>query len=52
MYFHRPEKLVKLAMVFAEHERALETKYDDPDPTYELTSDNVMKMLAIYMRLR
>ncbi|XP_053366887.1 E3 ubiquitin-protein ligase rnf213-beta isoform X1 [Clarias gariepinus] len=24
----------------------------DPDPTYELTSDNVMKMLAIHMRFR
>ncbi len=24
----------------------------DPDPTYELTTDNVMKMLAIHMRFR
>ncbi|XP_073722611.1 E3 ubiquitin-protein ligase rnf213-beta [Misgurnus anguillicaudatus] len=24
----------------------------DPDPTYELTADNVMKMLAIHMRFR
>jgi len=24
----------------------------DPDPTYELTADNVKKMLAIYMRFR
>ncbi|XP_076810018.1 E3 ubiquitin-protein ligase rnf213-alpha-like isoform X2 [Clavelina lepadiformis] len=25
---------------------------DDPDPTYELTTDNVLKMLAIHMRFR
>nr|XP_039261340.1 E3 ubiquitin-protein ligase rnf213-alpha-like isoform X1 [Styela clava] len=25
---------------------------DDPDPTYELTTDNVLKILAIYMRLK
>ena len=24
----------------------------DPDPTYELTADNVKKMMAIYMRFR
>ena len=24
----------------------------DPDETYELTTDNVKKMLAIYMRFR
>lgn len=24
----------------------------DPDPTYELTTDNVKKMLAMYMRFR
>lgn len=24
----------------------------DPDKTYELTTDNVKKMLAIYMRFR
>ena len=24
----------------------------DPDPTYELTADNMKKMLAIHMRLR
>ena len=24
----------------------------DPDPTYELTTDNVKKMLAIFMRFR
>ena len=24
----------------------------DPDPTYELTADNVKKMLAIHMRFR
>jgi hypothetical protein len=25
---------------------------DDPDDTYELTADNVKKMMAIYMRFR
>ena len=25
---------------------------DDPDPTYELTTDNVEKILAIHMRFR
>lgn len=24
----------------------------DPDPTYELTMDNLLKIIAIYMRLR
>lgn len=24
----------------------------DPDPSYELTADNVKKMMAIYMRFR
>jgi hypothetical protein len=24
----------------------------DPDPTYELTTDNVKKIMAIYMRFR
>jgi hypothetical protein len=24
----------------------------DPDPTYELTMDNCLKLMAIYMRLR
>jgi len=24
----------------------------DPDPSYELTMDNLLKMLAIYMRLK
>ena len=24
----------------------------DPDPTYELTTDNVQKILAIHMRFR
>ena len=24
----------------------------DPDPSYELTMDNLLKMIAIYMRLR
>ncbi|XP_053388233.1 E3 ubiquitin-protein ligase rnf213-alpha-like, partial [Mercenaria mercenaria] len=42
----RHEKIVKLCKVMGidmEH---------DPDDTYELTTDNVKKMLAIYMRFR
>ena len=27
-------------------------KFQDPDPTYVLTVDNLMKMLAIHMRFR
>lgn len=27
-------------------------KYDDPDPTYVLTVDNVIKIMAIHMRFR
>ena len=30
----------------------LEESDYDPDPTYELTIDNMKKMLAIHMRLR
>ena len=30
----------------------LEESDYDPDPTYELTIDNIKKMLAIHMRLR
>lgn len=45
MFIFREEKLNKLCSVMG-----LEVK--DPDPTYELTTDNVKKILAIYMRFR
>ncbi|XP_056014152.1 E3 ubiquitin-protein ligase rnf213-alpha-like isoform X2 [Ostrea edulis] len=42
----RDQKLFKLCSVMG-----LEDVFD-PDPTYELTTDNVKKILAIYMRFR
>ncbi|XP_078081772.1 E3 ubiquitin-protein ligase rnf213-alpha-like isoform X2 [Mustelus asterias] len=42
----REEKIRKLSLVLGV-ERAI-----DPDETYELTADNMMKMLAIHMRFR
>ncbi|XP_071172243.1 E3 ubiquitin-protein ligase RNF213-like [Mytilus edulis] len=42
----RSEKIAKLCKVLG-----LETAHD-PDETYELTTDNVKKILAIYMRFR
>ena len=43
---YREEKLSKLCSVMG-----VEVPHD-PDPTYELTTDNVKKILAIYMRFR
>uniref|UniRef100_A0A3B1J697 RING-type E3 ubiquitin transferase n=1 Tax=Astyanax mexicanus TaxID=7994 RepID=A0A3B1J697_ASTMX len=42
----RENKIRKISLVVGAKERF------DPDPTYELTADNVMKMLAIHMRFR
>jgi len=42
----RLEKITKMCNVMG-----IDMIYD-PDPTYELTADNVKKMLAIYMRFR
>ncbi|CAC5415233.1 RNF213 [Mytilus coruscus] len=42
----RADKLKKLRQVMGS------TSNIDPDPTYELTTDNVKKILAIYMRFR
>ncbi|XP_061169274.1 E3 ubiquitin-protein ligase rnf213-alpha-like [Saccostrea echinata] len=42
----RIQKLIKLCSVMG-----VEDVFD-PDPTYELTTDNVKKILAIYMRFR
>nr|XP_039262088.1 E3 ubiquitin-protein ligase rnf213-alpha-like [Styela clava] len=43
----RVEKLNTLRTIMG-----LPLSADDPDPTYELTTDNVLKILAIYMRLK
>ena len=43
---NRMEKLQTLCNVFGVG------KVHDPDPSYELTTDNVLKMLAIHMRFR
>lgn len=42
----RVQKLTMLCQVMG-----VENVYD-PDPTYELTLDNMMKILAIHMRFR
>ncbi|XP_078257452.1 E3 ubiquitin-protein ligase rnf213-alpha-like isoform X1 [Rhinoraja longicauda] len=42
----REEKIRKLCLVLGDSSPV------DPDKTYELTADNVMKMLAIHMRFR
>ncbi|XP_047673206.1 E3 ubiquitin-protein ligase rnf213-beta isoform X2 [Tachysurus fulvidraco] len=44
----RKTKIKKISLVVGADIR----EQFDPDPTYELTSDNVMKMLAIHMRFR
>ena len=44
----RSEKLATIYRVMGLDERNI----TDPDPTYELTTDNVLKILAIHMRLR
>jgi len=43
---YRDQKILKLCNVMG-----LEMAHD-PDETYELTTDNVKKILAIYMRFR
>ena len=49
--FDRYEKIDRLNRVFGT-EAAKKDVYNDPDPTYQLTTDNVLKMLAIHMRFR
>ncbi|XP_077865143.1 E3 ubiquitin-protein ligase RNF213-like [Saccoglossus kowalevskii] len=46
MHVSRDDMLNKLYLVFGTQETY------DPDPTYELTIDNVKKMMAIHMRFR
>ncbi len=53
--FFRKEKLMQLCIVLGAKSHEFEPLYDasgDPDVTYELTTDNVKKMLAIHMRFR
>ncbi|KAM3592519.1 uncharacterized protein V6R79_020598 [Siganus canaliculatus] len=47
----RPHKLKRISCVVGAKKGVMDGGFD-PDPTYELTADNVMKMLAIHMRFR
>ncbi|XP_037610034.1 E3 ubiquitin-protein ligase rnf213-beta isoform X1 [Sebastes umbrosus] len=47
----RPDKIKRISCVVGAEKGITDRKFD-PDPTYELTADNVMKMLAIHMRFR
>ncbi|XP_019133291.1 E3 ubiquitin-protein ligase rnf213-beta isoform X3 [Larimichthys crocea] len=47
----RPEKIRRISCVVGAKKGMVVGRFD-PDPTYELTADNVMKMLAIHMRFR
>ena len=45
-FSHRDQKILKMCNIMGID------MVHDPDDTYELTADNVKKMLAIYMRFR
>ncbi|XP_028287710.1 E3 ubiquitin-protein ligase rnf213-beta isoform X2 [Parambassis ranga] len=47
----RPDKIKRISCVVGAKKGIMDRTFD-PDPTYELTADNVMKMLAIHMRFR
>lgn len=47
----RPDKIKRISCVVGAKKGMMVREFD-PDPTYELTADNVMKMLAIHMRFR
>ncbi|XP_048870948.1 E3 ubiquitin-protein ligase rnf213-beta [Brienomyrus brachyistius] len=47
----RKDKIQRISFVVGA-EKGWTVQQFDPDPTYELTADNVMKMLAIHMRFR
>ncbi|RVE59876.1 hypothetical protein OJAV_G00193340 [Oryzias javanicus] len=47
----RSDKIKRISCVVGA-KKGITDKSFDPDPTYELTADNVMKMLAIHMRFR
>ena len=46
MFYYRKEQIQKLGMVIGNENTA------DPDKSYQLTTDNAKKILAIYMRFR
>lgn len=48
---HRRDKIKRISCVVGAKKGIMDPEFD-PDPTYELTADNVMKMLAIHMRFR
>lgn len=47
----RSDKIKRISCVVGANKGIMDRSFD-PDPTYELTADNVMKMLAIHMRFR
>ncbi|XP_056285146.1 E3 ubiquitin-protein ligase rnf213-beta isoform X2 [Pseudoliparis swirei] len=47
----RADKIRRISLVVGAEKGIMDRTFD-PDPTYELTADNVMKMLAIHMRFR
>lgn len=47
----RKDKIKRISLVVGATKGMSDGNFD-PDPTYELTADNVMKMLAIHMRFR
>lgn len=47
----RKDKIKRISLVVGATKGMSDSNFD-PDPTYELTADNVMKMLAIHMRFR
>ncbi|XP_067343642.1 E3 ubiquitin-protein ligase rnf213-beta isoform X4 [Channa argus] len=47
----RADKIKRISCVVGAS-KGMKDKGFDPDPTYEITADNVMKMLAIHMRFR
>lgn len=47
----RQDKIKRISCVVGAKKGMIRGEFD-PDPTYELTADNVMKMLAIHMRFR
>ncbi|XP_047183572.1 E3 ubiquitin-protein ligase rnf213-beta isoform X2 [Scophthalmus maximus] len=47
----RQDKIKRISCVVGAKKGMMDIRFD-PDPTYELTADNVMKMLAINMRFR
>lgn len=47
----RPDKIKRISCVVGTKKGMTDREFD-PDSTYELTADNVMKMLAIHMRFR